>query len=335
MEEFKIKNKELFFLLNNLPKLKRKIEKKYGIKEDYIENKEKLEEIKKKVSKYKDKLSKKELDKLNYLKLKKRKHLKEERYFVITELGHKPEELYDYENLADFTEEHYNFQKKEHYKSLVEISKRDGKYTREEKIKNKKELQKRYGKKYDKLFLYDTWFRFIENKQIRYGSLASLESWVIDKVSNKISKFIDKNIPYIIQSSWDRESDSKYFSLDLTTKAMGREEELESLKREIRNNFENQMIEIITQKLIIGLKGCIFKKNNYRDNQISIYIPDLETAKMLKSKNFLNNVENMEQPFKYIKKRFKQILEEIHFKDTLNQMYYQNKSKFKKEEKEC
>jgi len=325
----KLKRKEIKFLMRNLPKLKKKLEKKFGtlLWEHLEESQQKA--FKKVIRKYKDNLYGKELDKLNYLKLIKRKHLKENNYFVITELGHKEEEFYKYDNLADYSFIEWKFQRKEHYKSLIQTQKYRKEYNKEKKEQNKKDIYERYGKDYIELYLYDTWCRWVENKKIVYGSIASIESWLIDKIAEDIETFIKDNIPYILQSNTYKEENSKYFNLDIKTKAMGREEELEELKKVLRNK-EVEIRKSILNKLLPEIKNCIFKEqiSNSVDTATHIYISDLETAKNLTTKSFLEKVEELEQPMEYIKKRYKELYKELGIKDLLRQEYYLNKSKY-------
>lgn len=340
MFDIKYSNKEKKFFKENLKKLRKYLKNK---------NPQNSDEENKYISKFLDyKISNKDLDKINRLRLLQNKHLKQSMYFTITELGESNKEFYKADNLFEYTKKNWLFQKKafeeDSIKQLDWIIKRDNpnvveddiefSVLKEQEIKKiKSNTIKRFGADYEYFYSYGSWCRWIETDSITYGVIESVENYFVEKVSKIVSKQIENYIPSCLTHYPDKEftpNDNKTFTWNMETRANGRENELSELKRK-SYQLEIDFVRDNLDELIENFKGKTFKKNTYgvkNDSMTHLYIPDIETAKLLSTDNFLVDFYRLEQPFDIVKQKVKSIIKTKKLKQQVKDLYLQNSKKF-------
>jgi hypothetical protein len=300
---------------------------------EYVKNKLKDKNKESKlIDNYLDyKATRKELNKINKIKQLKNKKYKKNKYMTINEIGESSKDFYKEKNIYEWTKKNWSFQKKSMLEMSNKISKDKiknlegvdflNKIKIEKNINNEKNIEL-YGENYDKLYLYATWIRWIESNRIEYGAISSIEDLIREKIEKKSSKWIDKKIPNLIISKFNKIKDSKYTSLDLETRANGKEKEYEKIKANLYE-FQSSFVKLIYDDVINELKDKVFVKETY-DNQdpfTTIYIPDLETSKKISTKNFMNDIELMKQPFGVVKNTLRKIMKKYKFKNKLKKLY--------------
>jgi hypothetical protein len=115
-----------------------------------------------------------------------------------------------------------------------------------------------------KLYLFGDWCRLIENKKLIYGEIFSLHGYIFDKIIDRLYKFEAALYPHKSKFKFIKNSDKKTSTLQTTTKAYGKEKELEQfssfrmkftqeilypeIKKYILNNFPSKTYRIINKK---------------------------------------------------------------------------------------
>lgn len=340
----KYSKEEKIFLKDNLKKLRKYLEKK-SPKNDKEENK------------YIDnflnyKISRKDSNKINKLKLLRETHLKKFMYFKITELGESNKEFYKSKNLYEYTKKNWLFQKQAFEEDSIrqldwmikrdypDISKESDEYLKIKKSeieKIEKNNQERFGDDYEFFYSYGTWCRWIENNSLQYGVIESVENYFIEKVDDIITKKTDIYIPSCLTNYPDKEwtsNDDNTSTWNIETRANGREDELIGLRKKLYQ-LEVDFVKENLKELLKELKGKTFKNTvtDY-DNDIFIhlYIPDIETAKMISSDSFLVDFYKLEQPFEIVKQKVKNIIKTKKLKKQIYDIYMSN---FKEYSKKC
>lgn len=331
----KYSQKEREFLKKNLKKLRKYLEKKKP-------------KNNKKENKYIDnflsyKISTKDSDKINRLRLLKKEHLKESLYFSITELGESNKDFYKADNLFEYTKKNWLFQKEafeeDSIKSVKWKIKRDypeiSEDSEEFETLKDKEVERiktntieRFGEEYDTFYSYGSWCRWIEDDKIKYGVIESVENYFVDKVSSIVSKKVKEYIPSCITNYPDKQflpTENGMSTWNMETKADGREEELKRLEKKM-NEFQVQFVKENLPELLKGLEGKIFKKDICirRNCSTHIYIPDTYTAKLLSTENFLVDCYKLEQPFGIVKAKVKKIFKESKIYEDMEEIYKMN-----------
>ena len=337
----KYSKKQKKFLKENLKKLRKYLEKK---------NPKNQKEENKYINKFLDyKISNKDSDKINKLKLLQKKHLKNSMYFMITELGESNKDFYKAGNLYEYTKKNWLFQKeafeedsikqldwqiKRNNPNLVEDDIEFSLIKEQEIEKIKSNTIKRFGKEYEYFYSYGSWCRWIINNSLTYGTIESVENYFVDKVSKIVSKKIEEYIPSCFTHYPDKEftpnSDKTLTTWNMETRANGREEELIALKRK-SYQLEIDFVKDNLDELIEDLKGKTFKKITYgvkNDAMTHLYIPDIETAKLLSTENFLVDFYRLEQPFNIVKQKVNLIIKIKKLKKKLYKLYKSNLKEF-------
>ena len=337
MFKTKYTNKEITFLLKNTPKLKKYLTKKlHKVPQSKIDKR--AQKLIDKFLRYK--ISRKAQDKLNLARLKSKKQYKSNSYFVITELGEDEKDFYEKESLAEVTENNWNFQKKSYVEDSIrqiefrlkkELGEEKGELYKDTLEKEREKIEtnsiKRYGDKYESLFLYGSWCRWVnEIDRIEYGTLVSVESFYLDVVSELTRELLDKVIPNILLTSSEKIEGKKMYTMDFETRAMGREEEYDSLNKKTYA-FNEKFVKDTLGGVIKGLSGCVFTKTSgmAKDITTEVIIPDLGTAKMLKTKTIMAEIRKLEQPFGVLDQRIDKVLEECGLEKLFLKMYEENK----------
>lgn len=155
-----------------------------------------------------------------------------------------------------------------------------------------------------KLYLFGDWCRLIENKKLIYGEIFSLSSYIFDKVTDKLHRFEDGLYPHTSKYKFIKNDDKKTSTLKTTTKAYGKEKELEQfskfmmkfthdilhpkIKKYILNNYSNKTYRIVNKKETfdnfhqflfadnISLKNCKFDSFLDHFNKLKGDVRDLK-----------------------------------------------------------
>lgn len=177
-------------------------------------------------------------------------------------------------------------------------------------------------KKY-KLYLFGVWCRLIENKKLIYGEIFSVSSYIFDKVIDKLSKFERGLYPHTTKFKFIKNSDKKTSTLQTTTKAYGKEKELEvfskfkmhfsyeilqpKIKKYILKNFSNKTYRIINKKETFdNSHQFLFSDNIALQNcKFDTFLDDFNTLK-----GDIRDLKVVEKKFyqyskKYLMKNFK------------------------------
>ncbi len=221
--------------------------------------------------------------------------------FTLNEYAIKPEDLSKYKNLKQWDKAQYKYQKK-HGQTHLDI-------------------------KY-KLYLFGDWCRLIENKKLIYGEMFSVSGYILDKVEDRLRRFEDALYPHTSKFKFIPNNDKENTStLKTTTKAYGKEEELEQfskfcmnfvqnilnpkIKKYILKNYKNKTYRIVEKKEIFdnshqflfsdnnALKNCSFKTFLDDFNQLKGDIRDL---KIIEKKFFRFAKKYLMENFRYDKK---------------------------------
>jgi len=213
--------------------------------------------------------------------------------FSITEYGAMHKDLSKYKNLKQWDKEQYEYQKAHGQSHL------DEKY---------------------KLYLYGDWCRMIENKKLIYGEIFSLHGYIFDRVTERLSKFEDGLYPHdtkfkFIKNKKKRKNavtgkKERFYRMETTTKAYGKEEELEAF-RKFRVRFEYEVLypkikKYVLKHLTNRTYRIVHKKATF-DNYHQFLFSDNKVLKQCHFESFLrdfNRFRRDEREIKAIEKRF-------------------------------
>jgi len=317
--------------------MKEKYLKKFLLKTNKIKKhknytKEKIDEIF-------DNLSEYEKYKTNeYILLKTED--KEKDYLYCSEIGRidKEKTIFDYKNVLEWDKKWWQFQK-----DSISEENLSG--------KNQKKWFKTNYKKYNTLYMIGEWFRWIEkedfdNKSSKghmvYGTLISLNSYIVTEVSEFIDKKIDKKYPNMFYKKYRKPmfkkiKDSKFSTMEkLKIRAGGYEKELEVLKKLKRKNFYK--IEKLILKSIEKYSNYTFTKWTYEEYKKSEKIENgiknmifggKKAAEKINYNTFLDDFYKLEQPFGIVEKLIKKINKKIEKKYLKKWIKKSKKIKFK------
>ena len=182
------------------------------------------------------------------------------------------------------------------FKNLKQWDKSNYKY-------QEKHGQTNLDKKY-KLYLFGDWCRLIENKKLIYGEIFSVSSYIFDRVVDRLYKFENGLYPHTSKYKFVKNSDKKTSTLQTTTKAYGKEKELEEfgkfrmeftqeilykkIRQYVLKNYSNKTYRIANKKETfdnfhqflfsdnIALKNCKFSTFLYDFNKLKGDVKDLK-----------------------------------------------------------
>jgi len=212
--------------------------------------------------------------------------------FSIEEYG-SSSDISKYKNLREWDKEQYTYQKKHGQTNL------DDKY---------------------KIYLFGDWCRLIENKKLIYGILLSVGGYLYERVTDRLMKFENKLYPHTLDVKSTKESKKRtnpltkkkeyFYTMDFTTKAYGRENELEELKSFIRK-FEHEILYPKIKKYVAKhLKNRTYRvvdKKDTFDNFHQFLFTDQQALKNCTFENFLadfNELRRDNKDLKGIEKKF-------------------------------
>ncbi len=192
-------------------------------------------------------------------------------------------------------------------------------WDKEQYIYQKKHGQTHLDDSY-KIYLFGDWCRFIENKKLIYGMLLSLSSYIFEEVSGKLMQFENELYPHKVNTTSKKckkkqtnpltKRKEYFYTMDFTTKAYGREKELEELQKFIRK-FEYEILypkikRYVTTHLRNRTYRVIDKKGTF-DNFHQFLFSDKEALKNCTFENFLDDFNTLKRDtrdLKQIKKKF-------------------------------
>ncbi len=181
--------------------------------------------------------------------------------------------------------------------------------------------------------MFGDWCRLIENKKLIYGEIFSVNSYVFDKVINRLYKFEQGLYPHTSKFKFIKNNDKQNTStLQTTIKAYGKEKELEQfskfrmkftqeilypkIKKYILNNFLNKTYRIVNKKETFdNSHQFLFSDNNALKNcKFDTFLYDFS-----KLKGDVRDLKLIEKKFysyskKYLMKNFKKYKEQDNIK---------------------
>lgn len=306
-----ITKKNLEFIYRVLPKLNLIVAKQ---KSHYYKLNKKFMPIKaelKIVNKYMDDvITSKELDLYNKEKQKLKKEYKENNYFTITEYSNENEDFYKSKSLYDYAYINWDFQKQSYITDSVKYQKEK---TEEQIKQNANEI---YGEKYDYFYMQGDWCRWVEEDRLKYGTIISIKSILIDEISEAVTKIIDKKYPTEIvipkEGMFKPSSKKGYFELNMETKSNGQDEIIDYLKKqsyEYQNTYIDKINKILEEKFS---KMCFVQEHKYKDGSHNTnLIYSTEISKSITPKNIIEDTKKYQQPYKIFKKELKSLKKEF------------------------
>ena len=171
-----------------------------------------------------------------------------------------------------------------------------------------------------KIYLFGDWCRFVENKKLVYGMLLSLSSYIFEQVSEKLLKFESELYPHKVTTTSKKckkkrinpltKKKERFYTMDFTTKAYGKEKELKELQKFIRK-FEHEILypkikNYVANHIKNRTYRVIDKKDTF-DNFHQFLFSDKEALENCTFENFLNDFNALKRDtkdLKYIKKKF-------------------------------
>ena len=215
--------------------------------------------------------------------------------------------LSKYRNLREWDKEQYAYQKKHGQTNL------DDKY---------------------KIYLFGDWCRLIENKKLIYGILLSVNGYIYEQVTNKLMKFENELYPHTLDVKSTKEHKKRknpltkkkeyFYTMDFTTKAYGREKELEELKSFIRT-FETETLYPKIKKYVAkNLQNRTYRivdKNNTFDNYHQFLFTDQQALGNCTFENFLGDFNELRRDnteLKEVEKKFVKYAKKYILKNHFN-----------------
>ncbi len=213
--------------------------------------------------------------------------------FSITEYGSTHQDLSKYKNLKVWDKEQYLYQKSH----------------------GQTHLDKKY-----KLYLFGDWCRLIENKKLIYGEIFSLHGYIFDNVSNRLNRFKDALYPHKTKFKHIKNKKKTknqltgkkeyFYTMKSTTKAYGKEQELEEFSK-FMMNFEYEILYPKIKKYVLKNMNNrtyrIVQKEETFDNFHLFLFSDKKVLKHCKFESFLSDFNKFradERELKIIEKRF-------------------------------
>jgi len=195
--------------------------------------------------------------------------------------------LSKYKNLKEWDKEQYTYQKKHSQTNL------DDKY---------------------KIYLFGDWCRLIEDKKLIYGILLSVGGYIYEQVTDKLMKFENELYPHTLDVKSQKESKKRinpltkkkeyFYTMDFTTKAYGREKELEELQSFIKK-FEHETLYPKIKKYVAKhLKNRTYRlvdKKETFDNYHQFLFTDQQALKNCTFENFLGDFNKLRRDNKELK----------------------------------
>lgn len=281
--------KEYKLIYKNIPKIRKEINNINKIR--YLKNKIPLS--RKKIYKIIDDkisntLDKKILDKVNYIHQIQKKKYKNNKYFTIDGID---TEFYNFENIYEWSlnmwESHVNDR-------FINTQKNINNYLTE------------YNKDFNHLYIQEILCRWVDYKRIIYGSIFSLNMYLEKELLDLFDEILKEKIPNMVLVERKSEEYNETGNvISIETRACGKEEIINKLKKDSLNDiktFISSKIEEIEEKLenkiFINYKK-LFINTNIEEEIIEIIIPTKKTAKNISTKNFILDLEKLEQPIEY------------------------------------
>jgi len=198
--------------------------------------------------------------------------------FTLNEYAYKQIPLKKYKNLKQWDKENYTYAIKH----------------------GQTHLDKKY-----KLYLFNDWWRLIENKKLIYGDIYSLHGYIFDRVSEKLNKFEDGLYPHSFKFNFIKNNDKRNTStLKTKINAYGKEKELKEFQK-FKMIFEIEILQPRIKKYI--LKNCpnqtyriVHKKETF-DNYHMFLFSDNKALKNCKFETFLDDFNRLKRDNRYLK----------------------------------
>lgn len=211
----------------------------------------------------------------------------------------------------------------EEYGSISYLSKYKNlrEWDKEQYIYQKKHGQTNLDDTY-KIYLFGDWCRLIENKKLIYGILLSVGGYIYEQVTDKLMKFENGLYPHTLDVKSTKENKKRtnpltkkkeyFYTMDFTTKAYGREKELEELQSFIRK-FEHETLypkikKYVAKHLSNKTYRIVDKKETF-NNYHQFLFTDQQALKNCTFENFLgdfNELRRDNKELKDIEKKFVQ-----------------------------
>lgn len=161
-----------------------------------------------------------------------------------------------------------------------------------------------------KLYLFGDWCRLIENKKLIYGEIFSLHGYIFDKVLDRLYKFESNLYPHTTKYKFIPSEDKKTSTLETTTKAYGKEKELEEFSK-FRMKFTQDILYPKIKKYILekypNKTYRIINKKRTFDNFHQFLFSDNKALKNTNFKTFLDDFNKLKgdvRDLKSIEKKF-------------------------------
>jgi hypothetical protein len=161
-----------------------------------------------------------------------------------------------------------------------------------------------------KLYLFGDWCRLIENKKLIYGEIFSLHGYIFDKVVDRLYKFEAGLYPHTSKHKFIKNSDKKTSTLKTTTKAYGKEKELECFS-DFRMKFTHEILYPKIKKYILKNSSNktyrIVNKKETVDNFHQFLFSDNKALKNCNFETFLEDFNKLKgdvRDLKLIEKKF-------------------------------
>jgi hypothetical protein len=257
------------------------------------------------IAKFYDALSKKEKSEID-VSVQKNLGQKKYEYLTLTDIGHSSNSIFKFDSVYDWAKENEAFQLKHALKDFGE----------EKAKENFPE---------DSLYLLADWFKWIEvpsyssKEELVYGTLISLEQYIIDAITEKNEDWLSKKIPHgyfkkhnekMFQKIKDGDSAGLYTMAEQELRAGGKEEEYERIRKELNDLYNTFRKEI--RENISHLTNYTFRV--YTDDDSKMIIGGIDVAKKISFKTFLVNFRDNEQPDGIVENAIDHIFKIIHKK---------------------
>ena len=194
-------------------------------------------------------------------------------------------------------------------------------WDKEQYIYQKKHAQTNLDDKY-KIYLFGDWCRLIENKKLIYGILLTVSSYIYEQVTDELIEFVHNLYPHTIDVKSKKENKKHrnpltkkkeyFYTMDFTTKAYGREEELKKLK-DFTSKFEYEILYPKVKKYVAKhLKNRTYRivnKKDTFDNFHQFLFSDQQALTNCTFGNFLTDFNELKRDTKDLKKIEKEFIE--------------------------
>lgn len=261
-------------------------------------------------------------------------------YLVCWEPGRMNDEesLFDYPTFYEFDVRWWEFQRDAMWASLEDQKKwmEEGSkhHTPEAVAKSINGFNEKY-KEYE-MYCIGDWFRCMEGDTFIYSQLISAKWYLFYECEQLVDDMLDTNIPW----TWKGDKDNWLAAINAKTpeesyEAGGREQELERMKKLIRDYQNNKLFERMEEVLAkYPFSGKTFRYDRgYVESETEKFDPftdfifyDVESLKNVRTKHFLEDfgkhqVDNIE---------FDKIIEELKetVKKDFEELYNENRSRY-------